>query len=43
MFVVYLTIDLALSNKMIGGVTYQKGYGRKQSWHSLSYYLDIWL
>jgi hypothetical protein len=31
MFVVYLTIDLALNNMIIGGVINQKGYGRKQS------------
>jgi len=30
-FVVYLTIDLALNDRMIGGVINQKGYRRKQS------------
>jgi hypothetical protein len=29
--VVYLTVDLGLNDRMIGGVINQKGYGRKQS------------
>jgi hypothetical protein len=31
MFMVYVTVDLALNNRMTGGVINQKGYGKKQS------------